>query len=357
MPARDHPNPPERTGPCGPFRRWTSLLPWGLSFVLLAVATASCSRDERSFVFRYAHEQPLGAIRSQSMLFFEKELERRTGGRIQVELYLGGVLGNERELMDFVATGALQGTRGGFFADANPEFNLFTLPFLVDDWDQALRLVNSDLMDGVNRRARHRGFHVPATGISQGFRAHTNKVRPIRHPDDLKGLKMRVPMQDVYVRTALAFGANPQELSYVEVYQALQTGVVDGQDNAPSNIWDFKIHEVSKYLTITNYATGPDPFLVNLTWYDGLPDDLQREFDVVARETIALSDRLNRQKEVEYIELLSRKLEVNHVSGEDLEPFRDAVRPVYERMVQKGDFSMEDVASARRVARGEEAGR
>ncbi len=326
---------------------------WILAFCLAAILVVSCSDPDQGLVFRYANEQPEGALRSQSMLFLRHELEERTGGRIRVDLYFGGVLGNERELMDFVATGALQGTRGGFFADANPEFGLFTLPFLVDDWDQALRLVSSDFTRAVNKRARENGFHVPATGISQGFRAHTNSVRPIRHPDDLKGLKMRVPMQDVYVQTALAFGANPQEISYVEVYQALQTGVVDGQDNAPSNIWDFKIHEVSKYLTITNYATGPDPLIVNLAWYESLPADLQRIFDAVATETIALSDRLNRGKEKEYIALLSEKLETNHVTGENLEPFREAVRPVYRHFVEKGDFSMDDIERARRAARGD----
>ena len=76
------------------------------------------------------------------MLFFQKELEKRSKGQIQVELYFSGVLGSERELMDLVATGALQGTRGGFYADANPKFNLISVPFLVDDWDQALQGVH-----------------------------------------------------------------------------------------------------------------------------------------------------------------------------------------------------------------------
>ncbi|MEM7231475.1 MAG: TRAP transporter substrate-binding protein [Planctomycetota bacterium] len=325
---------------------------WKWFGLVLFVAISACSRDEAEFVFRYSNEQPEGSLRSQSMLFFKRELEKRSQGRVRVELYFGGVLGNERDLMDFVATGALQGTRGGFFADANPQFNLFTLPFLVDNWDQALRLVNSDFARRVNARSRERGFHVPATGISQGFRAHTNNVRPIRSPEDLKGLKMRVPMQDVYVQTALAFGANPQEIPYVEVYQSLQTGVVDGQDNAPSNIWDFKVYEVSKYLTITFYATGPDPFLVNLAWYEALPDDLKKVFDEVAREAIALSDRMNREKEQEYLEKLASKLETNYVEGAALDPFRDAIRPVYQRFVDRGQFTMEDIEEARRAARG-----
>jgi C4-dicarboxylate-binding protein DctP len=194
---------------------------------------------------------------------------------------------------------------------------------------------------------------VPATGISQGFRAHTNNVRPITHPDDLKGLKMRVPPQDVYVRTARAFGANPQEIPAVEIYQSLLTGVVDGQDNPPSNIWDYKIYEVSKYLTITNYATGPDPFLVNLAWYEALPDDLKVVFDQVAREAISLSDQLNRQKEAEFIERLSDKLDVNVVTGEALEAFRQAVSPVYLHYLEQGEFTAQELAAAQAAARGE----
>ncbi len=318
----------------------------------LILGAMGCAPGNSTLVFRYGNEQPEAALRSQSMFFFKEELERRTEGRIKVELFFGGTLGNERELMDMVATGAIQGTRGGFFADANPRFNLLTLPFLVDNWEQAIRLVNSEFMRIINAEAKHRGFHIPATGISQGFRAHTNNKRPIKTPEDLKGLKMRVPSQAVYVETAKAFGANPQEIPYIEVYQALQTGVVDGQDNAPSNIWDFKVHEVSKYLTLSNYATGPDPFMVNLPWYEALAPELQNTFDEVAVETMALSDRLNREKEAEYIAQLSGVLEVNTLTGAALEPFRKAVEPVYQHFFDQGDFSADDVAAAREAARG-----
>jgi tripartite ATP-independent transporter DctP family solute receptor len=322
--------------------------------VAAAVLLSGCARTESDHVvFVYAQEQPLGSLRGQSMEFFERALEERSNNRIQVELYCGGVLGTERELMDLVATGALQGTRGGFFADANPKFNIVMMPFLVDGWDQAIRLVNSDFVRRINEGARANGWHIPATGISQGFRAHTNNVRPIKHPDDLQGLRMRVPPQGVYVRTAQAFGANPQEIPAVEIYQALLTGVVDGQDNPPSNIWDYKIYEVSKHLTITNYATGPDPFLVNLAWYETLPDDLKAVFDQVARDAISLSDRLNREKEAEYIERLSKKLEVNYVTGDALRAFRQAASPVYQHYIDQGAITAEEVEAARAAARGE----
>ena len=324
-----------------------------LCSTIVLVSLTSCSRqtDDR-FIFTYAQEQPANSLRGRSMEFFERELEARSGGRIEVELYCGGVLGTEREIMDLVATGALQGTRGGFFADANPKYNILTMPFLVAGWDEAIRLVNSPFMDLINDGARANGWHVPATGISQGFRAHTNNARPITKPSDLKGLKMRVPPQDVFVRTALAFGANPQEIPAVEVYQALQTGVVDGQDNAPSNIWDYKVFEVSKFLTITNYATGPDPLLVNLDWFEKLPDDLKTMFDEVSKEAMALSDQLNREKEIEYIEKLSERLETNYVTGDELSAFRDSVAPVYRYYIDHGQITQAEIDAARSAAKG-----
>lgn len=288
------------------------------------------------------------------MIYFKEMLEKETKGRIRVELFFGGALGNERELMDLVSTGVIQGTRGGFFSDANPKFNLLTLPFLVADWDEALRLVNSQFMKRINLGAKENGFHIPATGISQGFRAHTNNKRPIEHPNDFRGMKMRVPMQEVFVRTAHAFGSNPQELAAIDIYQAMQTGVIDGQDNPPSNIWDFKIYEVSKYLTVTNYATGPDPFIVNLDWYNVLTPELKTIFDRAASAAIAESDRSNREKESEYLQRLSDQLMINHIKGNDLEPFRAAVKPVYDHFISQGMFTTEEIETAQRIARNEQ---
>ena len=114
-----------------------------LPAVCLFVCICACARDDQVYLFRYAHAQPAQHPRGESMRFFEEELERRTRGQIQVENYFSGVLANDREIMDLVAMGVVQGTRGGGVADANPKYNLFLLPFLVDNWDQALRLINS----------------------------------------------------------------------------------------------------------------------------------------------------------------------------------------------------------------------
>ncbi len=319
---------------------------------ILLITTFICISvifGQEEYIFRYCHSQPKQHPRSISMIFFKDELEKRTNGRIKVENYFSAMLGTEFEVLDMVATGALQGTRSGGFTNVNKKYNIFMLPFLVKDWDEALKLLYSDFTKKINKEAKSNGFHVPACGISQGFRAHTNNVRPIESPEDLKGLKMRVPQQEVYVMNAQILGTNPQELPYSEVYMALKLGVVDGQDNAVSNIWDFKVYEVQKYLTITNYATGPDPFMVNLEWYNTLPPDLQQIFDEVAEKTIRYSDKLNREKEIEYIKSLSEKLKTNYVTTENIEKFRVATKPVYQYFIDKGYFTWDDINEVREI--------
>lgn len=320
-----------------------------LGFAGLAIAsTAAYSAD---FTFKYGNSQPEAASRSQSMIYFEEELEKRSGGRIDVQNFFGAVLGNEREMMDQVTTGLLQATRGGMFADANQKFSIYLLPFLVENWDQMECLVQSDFTKEIQAGAAANGYHVPATGISQGFRAHTNNVRPITQVADLEGLKMRVPQQEVYIETAQALGANPLALPFSEAYSAFQRGVIDGQDNPPANIWNYKIQEVQKYMSVTNYSTGPDPLLVNKAWYDSLPEDLQQIFDEVAEEALRMSDELSRAAEADLLDRLGEHMEVNFVEGEALVEFQEAVLPVYEIFVSKGDFTMEDIEMAKSVAR------
>lgn len=321
--------------------------------VVILIVSSGCGDPSEAYLFRYANSQPAQHPRSVSMVYFEEILEERTGGRIDVENHFGGSLGRERELMDMVALNVLQGTRGGLFYDVSPKYMIFLLPFLMEDWDQALRLANSDFTARINGEGRRFGYHVPACGISQGFRAHTTSVRPIRGPEDFKGLKLRVPPQEPNVILTEILGANPQEIPFSEVYQAARTGVIDGQDNALSNIWEMRVHEVQQYLSLSNYMAGPDPFIVNLSWYQALPSDLQSVFDTAARDAISYSDQMNRESEAVYLDKLSEVLETNRIEGEGLERFRKAVEPVYDILVSKGYFTWDDIGAARRAALGE----
>jgi TRAP-type transport system periplasmic protein len=315
--------------------------------VIAASATVASGAE---FTFKYGNAQPASAVRSQSMAFFENQLEDRSGGRIEVDNFFSAVLGNEREMMDQVTTGLLQGTRGGFFTDANPEFNIFQLPFLVANWDEMECLVASDFTVGVQDGAAANGYHIPATGISQGFRAYTNNVRPINSVDDLAGLKIREPQSDLMIATGTALGSVPIAMPFSEAYQAFKQGVIDGQHNPPANIWDFKIHEVQKYMTVSNHMTGPDPLIVNKAWYDGLPADLQQIFDEVAVDALAMSDALYREAETKLLGELENYMEVNSLDAEALAGFQAAVGPVYEQMISAGHFTAADIEAAKAAA-------
>ena len=321
--------------------------------VLVSISLLVTPAAAADFVMKFGISQPQGSDRATSMEFFEKELEKRSNGRIDVQNYFGAVLGNEREMMDMVATGALQGTRGGMFTDANPKFVIFMMPFLVNGWEQATRLVQSDWAMQIAKDARKNGYHIPAIGVSNGFRAWSNNIRPIKSAADFDGLRIRVPQQEVYQLSMKAFGANPIAMAYSDVYQSLQMNVIDGQDNAPSNIYDYKIYEQQKYVTISNYATGPDPFMVNLAWFEKLPSDLKELHDQVAREAMQLLDKLQEQHEGEFILKLAQNVDsLNYVKDDALADFRERVKPVYAHFIKRGDFAQADLDAAMKIAAG-----
>jgi len=321
----------------------------------LPLVLAGCSSDD-GFVFRYGNAQNESDPRSVSMKFFKEELEKRSGGRISVENHFGGTLGTEREMADAVAMGALQGTRGGMYEDVSIKLNILQLPFLLESWAQAVRLVRSPWMAEVVQEGKAKGYHVPAVGVSQGFRAHGSNRSPIKKLADFEGLKIRVPgAQEVYHRMEVALGANPQGIAQAETYSALRTGVIDGTTAPPSDIWDRRQYEALKWITIDRHSTGPDPLMVNLAWYERLPIDLRQIFDEVAKEALKRSDDLYMEMEEQIIEQLSEKTEVLRPSAETIAAMKERTKPVYDYFVDRGDFTWDDINAAVAVANGGDA--
>ena len=317
----------------------------GIVGAVLTVTGANAA----DYVFKYGQSQPEESSRGQSMVFFEKEVEKRSGGRIDVQNFFSNQLGTEQEMYDQMATGLIQGTRGGFFTNANPQFNLYLLPFLTSGWDEMRCLVSSDFTDSVEAAAGN-GVHVPATGISQGFRMYTNNVRAITEVSDLKGLKIREPQADFFISVARSMGSIVTPMAFSELYQAFKTGVIDGQHNPPSNIWNAKLYEVQKYLSVTNHMTGPDPLMINKAWFDSLPTDLQRIINEVADEALKLNDELAQKAEFELLDALREHMEVNTLTAEGIATFQVAVAPVYQAGIDAGHFTQADIDAAKAAA-------
>jgi C4-dicarboxylate-binding protein DctP len=207
----------------------------------------------------------------------------------------------------------------------------------------------------VAREGKARGFHIPAVGISQGFRAHGTKNRRIRGVADFEGLKIRVPgAQEVFHRMEMALGANPQGIAQAETYAALRTGVVEGSTAPPSDFWDRRQYEVMESITLDAHSIGPDPLMVNLAWYERLPGDLKRIFDEVARETLEYSDELYRRSEEDIIARLGEKVEMIRPEPSVIAKMKERTRPVYDFFVDRGDYTWDDINAALAAAKGDE---
>ncbi|MBN1849899.1 MAG: TRAP transporter substrate-binding protein [Deltaproteobacteria bacterium] len=315
----------------------------------LLVVQAQAAGD---YVFKYSNSQSDQHPRSMSMFFFKDLVEKASSGRIKVELYTSGVLGKEAEVLDMVKTGSLQGCRGGLFERANMMYLLYTLPFFFDNTDQVLNLMRGEFGQKVNDDARKNGFYIPACGVAGGFRNITNNVRSITKPEDLKGLKMRTPPIDMTIKTFQTLGANPQMVAYTETYMALKSNVVDGQENPFSNTVDMKFYEVQKYLSVVNWQIHPDPFYVNPDWYNKLPGDLKNIFDASAKAALIFSDTIWLNSENNYLNFLQTKLKTNMLSPEDTAKFAEAAKPVWQKYVDDGSFSWDDINKAQKMAKG-----
>jgi tripartite ATP-independent transporter DctP family solute receptor len=327
----------------------------GLVFAAADKAVAekeALEAEEEVYLFKYANTQSPNHPRSKSMELFKEQLEKASNGRIKVELYFSGVLGKEAEVLDMVVTGSVQGCRGGLFERANKKYLLYTLPFMFENTDQVIRLMRSEFGDKINREALENGIYIPACGVAGGFRNITSNVKPIRDPADLRGLKMRTPPIDMTIKTFKALGANPQQVAYTETYMALKSGVVEAQENPFSNTVDMKFYEVQKYLSVVNWQLHPDPFYVNPDWYNSLPDNLKAVFDSVAESTMIYSDTIWLNSEKDYYYILRDELQVNELTPEATEQFREAVKSVWQSYVDDGFFSWEDINEAIGIAKG-----
>lgn len=316
----------------------------------LAIPAMAVTASAADYVFKYANTQSENHPRSKSMVYFKEQLEKRSEGKIKVELYFSGTLGKESEVLEMVKLGNLQGCRGGLFERANKKYLMYTLPFMFANADQVVKVMNSDLGQEINKGAMANGFYIPATGVAGGMRQPTNKVRPIKSVADLKGLKLRTPPIDVTIRTFKELGANPQQVPYTEVYMALKTGVVDGQENPFSNCVDMKFYEVQKYLSVLNWQVHPDPFYVNPAWYEALPADLKMVFDEVSVDAMNYSNKIWLASEDGYFETLKTKLEVNVLDEAAYKEFVEAVKPVWQYYVDEGDFTWDDIKRAQEIA-------
>jgi C4-dicarboxylate-binding protein DctP len=213
------------------------------------------------------------------------EIEKRSGGRIEVKLYPAGVLGNMTAATEQTKRGIIQGVQVGDGCIANhfPEIQLISIPYIFKDRDVAWRVLDGpfgqELLREYIKKTNMRLLHLTENG---GFRCFSNNVREIRTPADMKGLKIRVMPNPAHQATVKALGALPVVVAWAELYTALKTKVADGQENAVATFLVPKLWEVQKYMTLDGHFYSINSVIINNDWYQKLPEDLQRAIDQAA---------------------------------------------------------------------------
>jgi TRAP-type transport system periplasmic protein len=238
-------------------------------------------------------------------IVFAEEVAKRTQGRYRIDQYPNSELGGEVEMMKGVQLGTidLAFITGAPMPNFVPEIGVFGIPFLFRDAEHAHAVLDGPIGDELLRKFAAKDMIALAWG-ENGMRHLTNSRRPVVSPDDLKGLKLRVPQSDTMVAGFNALGANASQLAFPEVYGALQTGKFDGQENPIATIVASKFYQVQKYLTMSGHIYDPAVFLISKDLYEGLTPADRAAFVEAARIGGEASRRFAAKAEAEGVAFL-----------------------------------------------------
>ncbi|RCS22807.1 C4-dicarboxylate ABC transporter substrate-binding protein [Phyllobacterium salinisoli] len=303
----------------------------GLSAALMLGAAIPASADAE---LKLAHAAPESDLQQTLSVFFKEEVEARSNGSIKVSIFPAGQLGNDAQMIDGARSGIIDIAMSGLnnFTGLVPQAGVFELPFIFPTRDIAYKVLDGEIGAGISAEFTQHGLMV--LGYPEnGYRNITNKRGPIKKPEDLAGLQMRVNNSRALNDMFALFGANPQQIPVAELYTALETGVVDAQDHPVGIVVSFKFNEVQKYLSLTQHAYSPLALVINDQKFKGLSAEEQKIVTEVAKEAIAKQRDLNVSKEEEMIASLEKDgMAVNR--DVDAAAFQEKVRPVWDGFIQ-----------------------
>lgn len=330
----------------------------GLMFVpivgaaILALAGAGAAWAGQPMVVKGGHMEIPGSGHDDHWQVFANYVNGVAGGRLKVEVHPGGQLGNDsRQLFESVKLGVNPLGQGdeGAMASFYPPLMILAIPYLIPDEKVAQVFYDSPFFKKMNEGLiKQHGVRI-LSAASFGFRDFTNNKKPIRTVDDLKGIKMRVQQNPLYMTMVRAMGGSPTPISWGELYSAMQQGVVDGQENPLGVILEFKFYEVQKYATVDDHVLGTNMILANEKWFQGLPADL-RQILLTGAKMGAIAEHGRRMLEarVTAIDALRKKgMEVYVPTPAEKATFRKASQaPVVEWLAKQPGVGREMVDAA-----------
>ena len=268
-----------------------------------------------------------------ALRWFAERVAARDAG-IKIEVLDGAQLGGERDYIEGMMLGSIQMAQvstapvSGFI----PEFDLFSLPYLIRDTDHFKNVVSGPVGAKYGELAEARGLKILAW-FDNGYRNVFNKVRPVVTPEDMDGLKIRVMESPLMVNTLNAMGGSATPMSYSELYTALEQGVLDGGENAAGNVLNDKFYEVSGYFSMTQHFRPPGIVAISMGTWNGLSAEQQA---VLTEEAAALQDyEIQLTTEVGAAAIEELKAKGMKINEADVAAFRDRMGPVYEDFIAK----------------------
>ena len=252
---------------------------------------------QQPVVIKFSHVVAENTPKGKGSLKFKELAESRTQGRVKVEVYPNSQLFKDGEEMQMLQLGNVQmlaPSVSKFGPLGAREFEIFDLPYIFDNYDELHKVTAGPIGQVLFRKLESKGI-IGLAYWDNGFKVMSAN-KPLRTPADFRGLKMRIQSSKVLDAQMRALGATPQVMAFSEVYQALQTGVVDGTENPPSNLYTQKMNEVQKYVTLSDHGVIEYAVIVNKKFWDGLPAALRATLEGAMKEATKYANDIARQE-------------------------------------------------------------
>ncbi|GAB3398776.1 TRAP transporter substrate-binding protein [Massilia agilis] len=300
-----------------------------------AAASFNAAWAQAPIVIKFSHVVATDTPKGQAAERFKELAEKMTKGRVKVEVYPNSQLYKDKEEMEALQLGAVQ-MLAPSLAKFGPlgvkEFEVFDLPYIFPTKASLYSVTEGPIGKGLLQKLEPKGI----TGLAywdNGFK-DMSANKPLHAPGDFRGLKMRIQSSKVLDAQMRALGANPQVLAFSEVYQALQTGVVDGTENPPSNMYTQKMHEVQKHLTISNHGYLGYAVIVNKKFWDGLPADVRAALEKAMAEATTYEKAIAQRDNDMALAAIKKagKTTVYELNAKEQAEWRKAMLPVHKQM-------------------------
>ncbi|AWJ87211.1 ABC transporter substrate-binding protein (plasmid) [Azospirillum sp. TSH58] len=313
------------------------LLATGLAAAILAPVAAS-AQDIKPRLIRFGYGLSESSNQGRAVKFFVEEMSKRSGGKLKVKGFADASLGSDIQMQNALIGGAQEMMVGSTatLVGIVKDFAVFDLPFLFNNEQEADAVFDGPFGQKLAAKLNDKGL-VGLVYWENGFRNLTNSKRPVEKVEDLKGIKLRVMQNPVYIDMFNGFGANAVPLSFSELFTAMETGTVDGQENPVTTIQSSKFYEVQKYLTISKHVYSPWIVLASKRWYDGLSADERKIINEAAAASRDFERKDSREASKQSIAYLKDKgMQINELSDAELGRMREMVKPAMDKFAADG---------------------